>query len=80
MSEIKAQRFAESVGLKDYDHLEPDRIFHTPRLVSILEAYTLYDSEIGCYEGMSDLLFPIILVMEKDHDAFWCFVGFMKKA
>ncbi|GAA0177085.1 hypothetical protein LIER_29654 [Lithospermum erythrorhizon] len=35
--------------------------------------------EIGYCQGMSDLLSPIILVMEKDHKAFWCFVGFMKK-
>lgn len=80
VSEIKARRFAESVGLKDYDHLEPCRIFHAARLVAILEAYALYDSEIGYCQGMSDLLSPIISVMEEDHDAFWCFVGFMKKA
>ncbi|KAE8708549.1 Ypt/Rab-GAP domain of gyp1p superfamily protein isoform 2 [Hibiscus syriacus] len=36
-----------SVGLKDYDDLEPCRIFHAARLVSILEAYALYDPEIG---------------------------------
>ncbi|CBI34582.3 unnamed protein product, partial [Vitis vinifera] len=80
VSEIKARRFAESVGLKDYDHLEPCRIFHAARLVAILEAYALYDSEIGYCQGMSDLLSPIISVMEEDHDAFWCFVGYMKKA
>jgi len=29
---------------------------------------------------MSDLLSPIIAVMEEDHEAFWCaFVGFMRK-
>ncbi|KAL6349201.1 hypothetical protein AAG906_033857 [Vitis piasezkii] len=53
VSEIKARRFAESVGLKDYDHLEPCRIFHAARLVAILEAYALYDSEIGYCQGMS---------------------------
>ncbi|BFG32076.1 hypothetical protein CerSpe_183470 [Prunus speciosa] len=80
VSEIKAQRLAESVGLKDYDHLEPCRIFHASRLVAILEAYAAYDPEIGYCQGMSDLLTPIISVMEEDHEAFWCFVGFMKKA
>lgn len=29
---------------------------------------------------MSDLLSPIVAVMEKDHEAFWCFVGFMRRA
>ncbi|KAK9275672.1 hypothetical protein L1049_022939 [Liquidambar formosana] len=80
VSEIKARRLAESVRLKDYDHLEPCRIFHAARLVAILEAYALYDSEIGYCQGMSDLLSPIISVMEEDHEAFWCFVGFMNKA
>jgi hypothetical protein len=80
VSETKAPQLAESVGLKDYDHLEPCRIFHAARLVAILEAYALYDPEIGYCQGMSDLLAPIITVFEEDHEAFWCFVGFMKKA
>ncbi|KAJ9173775.1 hypothetical protein P3X46_016880 [Hevea brasiliensis] len=80
ISELKARRLAENVGLKDYDHLEPCRIFHATRLVAILEAYALYDPEIGYCQGMSDLLSPIIAVIEEDFEAFWCFVGFMKKA
>ena len=79
-SEDRARRCAEAVGLKDYDHLEPCRVFHAARLVAILEAYAIYDSEIGYCQGMSDLLSPIISVIEEDHMAFWCFVGFMKKA
>ncbi|KAK8521031.1 hypothetical protein V6N13_077156 [Hibiscus sabdariffa] len=80
VSTVKAQRLAESVGLKDYDDLEPCRIFHAARLVSILEAYALYDPEIGYCQGMSDLLSPIISVVEDDSEAFWCFAGFMKRA
>ncbi|XP_002518219.2 rab GTPase-activating protein 22 [Ricinus communis] len=80
VSKDGAYRSAETVGLKDYDHLEPCRIFHAARLVAILEAYALYDPEIGYCQGMSDLLSPIIAVMTEDHEAFWCFVGFMKKA
>ncbi|CAI9772622.1 unnamed protein product [Fraxinus pennsylvanica] len=80
VSEVKAQRLAESVGLKDYNHLEPCMIYHAARLVAILEAYALYDSETGYCQGMSDLLSPIISVIADDHVAFWCFVGFMKKA
>ncbi|XP_071725251.1 rab GTPase-activating protein 22-like [Rutidosis leptorrhynchoides] len=80
VSESRAHRSAEVVGLKDYDHLEPCRIFHAARLVAILEAYAIYDPEIGYCQGMSDLLSPIISVMTSDHEAFWCFVAFMKKA
>ncbi|XP_023541558.1 small G protein signaling modulator 2-like isoform X5 [Cucurbita pepo subsp. pepo] len=80
VSDDKARHLAEVVGLKDYDHLEPSRIFHASRLVTILEAYALYDPEIGYCQGMSDLLSPIITVITEDHEAFWCFVGFMRKA
>ncbi|XP_017973144.1 PREDICTED: GTPase-activating protein gyp7 isoform X1 [Theobroma cacao] len=80
VSEGRAHRSAEAVGLKDYDHLDPCRIFHAARLVAILEAYALYDPEIGYCQGMSDLLSPIISVIPEDYEAFWCFVGFMKKA
>ncbi|MCL7050667.1 hypothetical protein MKW94_015313, partial [Papaver nudicaule] len=80
VSEGRARRSAEAVRLKDYEHLEPCRIFHAARLVAILEAYALHDAEIGYCQGMSDLLSPIIAVIEEDHEAFWCFVGFMRKA
>ncbi|CAM8933365.1 unnamed protein product [Rhodiola kirilowii] len=77
---LEACNAADAVGLKDYDHLEPCRIFHAARLVAILEAYALYDPEIGYCQGMGDLLSPIVTVIPEDHDAFWCFVGFMRKA
>ena len=31
----------------------------------------------GYVQGMSDLLSPILMVMDDEVDAFWCFVGFM---
>lgn len=80
VSESKAHQLAKNVGLKDYDHLEPCRVYHAARLVAILEAYALYDSEIGYCQGMSDLLSPIISVIDEDFVAFWCFVGFMRRA
>lgn len=80
VSEETALKHATSVNLKDYTHLEPCRIYHASRLVAILEAYSLYDQEIGYCQGMSDLLSPLLAVIEDDNLAFWCFVGFMKKA
>ena len=80
VSDSVARQTAEAVGLEDYDHLEAGRIYHAARLVAILEAYALYDSEIGYCQGMSDLLSPIVSIISEDHEAFWCFVGFMKKA
>ena len=32
----------------------------------------------GYVQGMSDLLSPILFVMDDEADAFWCFVGFME--
>ena len=29
-------------------------------------------------KGMSDLLAPVLVVMENEVDAFWCFAGFME--
>ncbi|EOA23760.1 hypothetical protein CARUB_v10016971mg [Capsella rubella] len=80
ISEDRACRAAEAVGLKDYSHLEPYKIFQAARLVAVLEAYALYDPDIGYCQGMSDLLSPILSVIPDDHEVFWCFVGFMKKA
>ncbi|KAG2307932.1 hypothetical protein Bca52824_027680 [Brassica carinata] len=80
VSDKKAREIATQVGLNDYEHLEPCRIFHAARLVGILEAYAVYDPEIGYCQGMSDLLSPVIAVIEDDALAFWSFVGFMSKA
>ena len=32
----------------------------------------------GYVQGMSDLLAPLLAVMENEVDTFWCFVGFME--
>lgn len=80
VSDEKAEQYATAVGLKDYDHLEPCMVYHAARLVAVLEAYAIYDPEIGYCQGMSDLLSPILAIVEEDNEAFWCFVGFMRKA
>ena len=38
-----------------------------------------YVSHTGYVQGMSDLLSPILYVMNNEVDAFWCFVGFMDR-
>lgn len=32
----------------------------------------------GYVQGMSDLLAPLLVIMENEVDTFWCFVGFME--
>uniref|UniRef100_A0A8D0G944 TBC1 domain family member 15 n=1 Tax=Sphenodon punctatus TaxID=8508 RepID=A0A8D0G944_SPHPU len=42
-------------------------------LHDILMTYCMYDFDLGYVQGMSDLLSPILYVMENEVDAFWCF-------
>lgn len=52
---------------------------HLSQLYDILMTYVMYDFDLGYVQGMSDLLSPILCLMENEVDAFWCFVGFMAK-
>ena len=56
-------------------------------LASSIKAYTMpiintlhvvYLSTAGYVQGMSDLLAPLLSVMENEVDTFWCFAGFME--
>ncbi|XP_077867828.1 TBC1 domain family member 15-like [Saccoglossus kowalevskii] len=47
-------------------------------LYDILMTYCQYNFDLGYVQGMSDLLSPILVVIEDEVDAFWCFVGFME--
>uniref|UniRef100_A0A8C7PNE7 TBC1 domain family member 15 n=1 Tax=Oncorhynchus mykiss TaxID=8022 RepID=A0A8C7PNE7_ONCMY len=46
-------------------------------LHDVLMTYCMYDFDLGYVQGMSDLLSPILYVMDNEVDAFWCFVSFM---
>ncbi|XP_057692288.1 TBC1 domain family member 15 isoform X2 [Corythoichthys intestinalis] len=48
-------------------------------LHDILMTYCMYDFDLGYVQGMSDLLSPIVFVLESEADAFWCFVSFMEQ-
>lgn len=47
------------------------------RLQDILMTYVMYNFDLGYVQGMSDLLAPILCIMQDEADSFWCFVGFM---
>ncbi|EFJ13628.1 hypothetical protein SELMODRAFT_122039 [Selaginella moellendorffii] len=80
VSDEETSKVARKAGLSDDEHLETCRRYHAARLVSILEAYALYDPDTGYCQGMSDLLSPFVALMDDDHQAFWCFVSFMRTA
>ncbi|XP_052808211.1 TBC1 domain family member 15-like [Mya arenaria] len=48
-------------------------------LNDILLTYCMYNFDLGYVQGMSDLLSPILVVMENEVDAFWCFAGLMER-
>jgi hypothetical protein len=39
----------------------------------------MYDFDLGYVQGMSDFLGPLMVVMEDEVDAFWSFIGLMKR-
>lgn len=45
---------------------------------TILLNYATYNSEVGYNQGMSDLLAPVLAIVQDEVDAFWCFVGLME--
>ncbi|XWS27039.1 hypothetical protein CRYUN_Cryun26dG0081700 [Craigia yunnanensis] len=47
-------------------------------LHDILLTYSFYNFDLGYCQGMSDLLSPILFVMEDESESFWCFVALME--
>ncbi|KAG6551031.1 hypothetical protein Mapa_007264 [Marchantia paleacea] len=48
-------------------------------LRDILVTYSFYNFDLGYCQGMSDLLSPILFVMENESEAFWCFAALMER-
>jgi hypothetical protein len=41
--------------------------------------YSFYHFDLGYCQGMSDLLSPILYIMDSEVDAFWCFAALMER-
>ncbi|KAJ0983222.1 hypothetical protein J5N97_011477 [Dioscorea zingiberensis] len=73
----------EEVGL---DVLRTDRtlVFYEKqenlsKLWDILAVYAWIDKDVGYCQGMSDLCSPMIILLEDEADAFWCFERLMRR-
>ncbi|XP_048227818.1 TBC1 domain family member 15 isoform X2 [Ricinus communis] len=81
-------KFRERKGLIDKDVVRTDRSLsfydgddnpNVNILRDILLTYSFYNFDLGYCQGMSDLLSPILFVMEDESKSFWCFVALMER-
>ncbi|XP_050219485.1 rab GTPase-activating protein 22-like [Mercurialis annua] len=49
------------------------------KLWDILAIYSWIDTDVGYCQGMSDLCSPMIMLLEDEADAFWCFERLMRR-
>ncbi|XP_039034227.1 TBC1 domain family member 15-like isoform X2 [Hibiscus syriacus] len=49
------------------------------KLWNILSVYSWIDTDVGYGQGMSDLCSPMIILLEDEADAFWCFEHLMRR-
>ncbi|KAG8637061.1 TBC1 domain family member 15 isoform X2 [Manihot esculenta] len=49
------------------------------KLWDILAVYSWIDTDVGYCQGMSDLCSPMIMLLEDEADAFWCFERLMRR-
>ncbi|XP_031381697.1 TBC1 domain family member 15 [Punica granatum] len=81
-------KFRERKGLIEKDVVRTDRSIsfyegddnvNVHLLRDILLTYSFYNFDLGYCQGMSDLLSPILFVMEDESESFWCFVALMER-
>ncbi|XVF03960.1 hypothetical protein REPUB_Repub05bG0039000 [Reevesia pubescens] len=49
------------------------------KLWDVLSVYAWIDTDVGYCQGMSDLCSPMIMLLENEADAFWCFERLMRR-
>ncbi|GAV85983.1 RabGAP-TBC domain-containing protein/DUF3548 domain-containing protein [Cephalotus follicularis] len=81
-------KFRERKGLIEKDVVRTDRSLsfydgddnpNVNLLRDILLTYSFYNFDLGYCQGMSDLLSPILFIMEEESESFWCFVALMER-
>ncbi|KAG8495663.1 hypothetical protein CXB51_013565 [Gossypium anomalum] len=86
--EKRFTKFRERKGLIEKDVVRTDRSIsfyggdgnaNLSFLHNVLLTYSFYNFDLGYCQGMSDLLSPILFVMEDESESFWCFVALMER-
>ncbi|WOG87165.1 hypothetical protein DCAR_0206388 [Daucus carota subsp. sativus] len=49
------------------------------RLWEVLAVYSWMDNKIGYVQGMNDICSPMVILLEDDADAFWCYEHAMRR-
>ncbi|GAB4841063.1 hypothetical protein Ancab_039672 [Ancistrocladus abbreviatus] len=49
------------------------------KLWNVLSIYAWVDSDIGYVQGMNDICSPMVILLENEADAFWCFERAMRR-
>ncbi|CAK9150276.1 unnamed protein product [Ilex paraguariensis] len=49
------------------------------KLWDVLAVYAWFDADVGYCQGMSDLCSPMIILLQDEADAFWCFEHLMRR-
>ncbi|KAF5183712.1 Tbc1 domain family member [Thalictrum thalictroides] len=82
-TEVNWKRTLHQIGL---DVVRTDRalVFYESeanlaKLWTVLAIYAWIDKEIGYCQGMSDLCSPLVILLEDEADAFWCFERMMRR-
>ncbi|KAI4338988.1 hypothetical protein MLD38_023981 [Melastoma candidum] len=81
--ELKWKYSLHQIGL---DVLRTDRALsfyesesNQAKLSDVLAVYSWVDSDIGYVQGMNDICSPMVMILEDEGDAFWCFYHAMRK-
>ncbi|MBA0865685.1 hypothetical protein Goshw_014496 [Gossypium schwendimanii] len=86
--EKRFTKFRERKGLIEKDVVRTDRSIsfyggdgnaNLSFLHNVLLTYSFYNFDLGYCQGMSDLLSPILFVMEDESESFWCFMALMER-
>ncbi|CAI4221505.1 unnamed protein product [Auanema sp. JU1783] len=86
--ELRFASYSKRKGLVEKDVARTDRtleFYQGPNnsnlqmLHCILMTYIMHDFDLGYVQGMSDFASQLLYIMDDEQDAFWCFVGFMKR-